>query len=412
MLMTPDNVPIKRSAAASGKPRKKKHARRGNGSGSVFHDKTKDRWAYTHEVPTTMGETRRKIRRYAETQAEAQVKLEELRARFRNGGDVIADRRTVDDLLGLWIKNHFAKLKPNTCKSYRDNVDRFIRPFLGSCLLRSVRTEHIDAFLIARVEEGMSRSGRNYLRVVVGALFGYGVRLGWIEKNVVQQSTSLPKQARQLTCWSGAERASFLAAAKGTTLEDLFRFALGTGCRMGEVLGLRWSSVDFQEKRIHIERQLQDIDERDAKNADVEHLVDRWYLLSPKSTTAIRIVEPGAAVIEMLRRREGRASDRPQPERTFGLVFTAANSMPMSMRNVRKHFEKLIRRSGVPRIRLHDLRHTTATLLLEDGVAAHVVQRLLGHADVATTLRAYAHVTQRQTEDVSRRLSALATADG
>ncbi|HEX9038348.1 MAG TPA: site-specific integrase [Ktedonobacterales bacterium] len=182
-----------------------------------------------------------------------------------------------------------------------------------------------------------------------------------------------PEQAEQL-----------LAAARGNRLEALYTLMLTSGCRLGELLGLRWDALDFERRELHVSSVLNEFKgQRSLGRPKTPH--SRRTI--PLTQLAVDLLHTHRAA-QLAERLEHSAEWSPQR-----LVFCTTTGTAYAMSNWRRQqYRPLFKRAGLPYIRPHDLRHTAATLLLLDGVPAIVVSRQLGHSNVAFTLQTYGHV--------------------
>jgi integrase len=198
--------------------------------------------------------------------------------------------------------------------------------------------------------------------------------------------------------WTAEEARSFLAAAKVHRLHALFVVALALGLRRGELLGLRWSDVDFRTGQLRVWQTLQRV--------RGEGIV----FGPPKSRRSRRVLTMPAVVVQALRHhREQQNSERKAAgdewEET-GLVFTTASGRHVEPRNLNTAYGRLLARTGVRPIRFHDLRHTCATLLLGGGVSARVVMEILGHSQIAVTMNIYGHVMPAMQQEAAGEIDA------
>ena len=180
------------------------------------------------------------------------------------------------------------------------------------------------------------------------------------------------------------EARSLLQAAATERLEARWVIALMLGLRQGEVFGLGWQHIDWDNKTLHVARSLQR--QPDGTLGLVETKTQRSHRLIPM---------PPAVVAALLRRQQAHREERQLAGsmwRQSDLVFTTATGTPIHPRNDYRAFRTLIDRAGLRRVRLHDLRHTAASLLLSQGVAAPVVMEILGHSQIAITMNTYTHV--------------------
>jgi integrase len=194
--------------------------------------------------------------------------------------------------------------------------------------------------------------------------------------------------------WTAEEASVFTEAARTNRLWPLWELALTTGMRQGELLGLRWGDINFEERTLW-----------------VRQAVYRGWVGEPKTASGVRSIPLLPAVLESLREHRRHQNERrlkagPDWEDNDLVICTQTGGV-YGHTNVNMEHEKIMAQVGVTRIRFHDLRHTYATLALSAGIPAHVVSAILGHANIKITLNTYAHVLPTQYEDVRERLELL-----
>ena len=234
------------------------------------------------------------------------------------------------------------------------------------------------------------------------------VRAGLISRNPASLVTGKPRKRAQVhtltRCWTAEEAGVFLAHTRtqGPQVAALYALALDTGARRGELAGLAWNDVDLVAGTITIHRQM--------IGFDIENPV-----FSSTKTGAIRTITLSAQTVALLKAHKAHQAEVKMANRqhyadhglTFAKELTSPGS-PIQANNISpREFHPLCKAAKVRRIRFHDLRHTSATLLLSAGVPAHVVQQRLGHASVVMTLSTYAHALPTQQQDAASRLAAL-----
>jgi len=230
------------------------------------------------------------------------------------------------------------------------------------------------------------------------AALGRAVRFGLVSRNV-GALTDPPRLIRmEIRAMSPEEARTFLIAIRGDRLEALYLLALTTGLRQGELLGLRWSDVDF-----------------DVGEARVGQAVQRYggklHFVPPKTAKSRRSVTLTLMAIEALRAHKARqAQDRllaGSRWQEFGLVFPSAVGTPMEPRNATRAFKAFPWRSKLPEMRFHDLRHAFATLLLAQGASPRVVMEMLGHSQISLTMNTYSHVIPALQHEAAAKLDGL-----
>ena len=210
------------------------------------------------------------------------------------------------------------------------------------------------------------------------------VRWGLIASNPVLMVDAPSLKRTEIQPYSVDEARALLQAAAEDRLEARWVIALMLGLRQGEVLGLGWQHVDFPRRTLRVARSLQR--QADGTLAMVETKSDRSNRVLPM---------PPAVVAALVRRRQAQRVELKLiglDESPYGLIFTTASGTPIHPRNDYRSFRRLTEKAGLRRVRLHDLRHTAASLLLAQGVAARVVMEILGHSQISITMNTYTHV--------------------
>jgi len=204
-------------------------------------------------------------------------------------------------------------------------------------------------------------------------------------------------EQRQPTTWTDLEAREFLATTKDDRLTALWALALTRGLRRGELCGLRWSAIDLPGGTLQVVHTLVMVDGKPQTS-------------SPKTRAGVRSVPLDASLVSFLTaQRKVQAAERLKAGEAWqdgGYVFTDELGKPYSPDFVSKRFEDLVEVSGLPRIRLHDLRHTACSLMLAAGVQPKVVQELAGHSNISITLGIYGHTTPSMGRQAGEALSA------
>jgi len=222
-----------------------------------------------------------------------------------------------------------------------------------------------------------------------------------LPRNPAAKVKPLKWTPKERTVWNTEEARHFLAAAESDTDWALWVLALATGLRRGELLGLRWQDLDLDAGRLTVKPSL-------------VMLKGKAVIQAPKSKAALRSVRLTPDAVAAMRAHKVRQSEHELPATHWqksGLVFTTGIGTALSPRNVGRSFEESIARAGVPKMRLHDLRHVNASLDLSSGTSVKSVAARLGHSDPSVTLRTYAHVLPHEETAAVERLEALLSVD-
>ncbi|MFG2670287.1 tyrosine-type recombinase/integrase [Streptomyces sp. NPDC048445] len=397
---------------------------RANGDGTVYQRKD-SRWEAAGYV-LAPGNTRRRVRVYGASRKEALAKLTEKIAASNRGVPLPSAQGSVAAYLTYWLENvAIHHLRENTHTRYTTCVHRYLIPGLGKKKLTKLTAKDVRTWLTqlrttcqccsrgidARRDQPLccavgqcchrllSPLTLTYLHSVLKSALEHAVREEEIPRNVarnVRTSTPRPRRFEPLTADEARE---LLTATQGHRLHALFELALHTGLRKGELLGLRWEDLDLDAGTAAIHRTLQ-------------RTVTGGLTTLPTKTRASerRIAIPDRCVQSLERHHEQQQREREaagnawQPNRH---VFTTAQGGPLDPTNLTRAFTRLLRTAGLRRIRFHDLRHSTATLLLEQGVELVVIKEILGHSHIGVTATVYAHVRLRLQRDA---IDALGTA--
>lgn len=303
------------------------------------------------------------------------------------GGYVESDR-TVADLVAAWLESKQAsrKVTARTLSDYRYWAAKYVLPVVGHIELRRLRFDHVQALVNGLAAEGKaSETVRKPYRVLHAAL-AYGVKLRLLPHNPAA-SVELPRlDQREMHALAPVEARRLLASIVGDRHEALFAFLLGTGCRPSEAYALAWADLDLDRAIVTLLRSVERV-------RTELRVVERT-----KTEKSRRTLQLASGLIDSLRTHRARQATTMLEagagyDRAADLVFANELGGLLDPRNViNRYFKPALARAGLsPAIRLYDLRHSHATLLLHEGVNVKAVSVRLGHASAAMTLDRYAH---------------------
>lgn len=315
---------------------------------------------------------------------------------------------TVAEYFDQWLARQRLRLQPSTWDAYRLTLDCYLIPALGSELLESIDPLRLEQLYIDLLDHG-GRNGRSlsirtirYIHAVLHKALADAVRTGLLTDNASDRAT-LPRidphanEPSGAHVWTAAQARRFLESTAHDCHRDLWAAALGTGMRRGELLGLRWSDVTG---------------DRLVRVATALTIVDGRPRLKATKTYRVRNLHVDARTAAAIdRRRTSQETQRHQASagwrNELDLIFTDEVGDPLVPQRITHRFRRLVRRLEVPTIRLHDLRHTHATLLLQAGVPIKVVSERLGHSTIAMTMDVYTHVLPAMDRDAADRFGDL-----
>ena len=324
---------------------------------------------------------------YGKTEAEAQTKLKAaLRAKDEHRA-VVPAALTVGQYLTNWIENTAkGRMRASTYRSYEQMLRVHILPVLGRTSIAKLTATDVRAFLTAKRESGLSARSVQYLHAILRSALGDGLSDRVLSHNPAVIKRAVKVERKPVPALGPAQARAILAAFDGDPLAILVRTALATGLRQGELLGLQWDDIDLVAATVTVRRQLQ-----------------RGVLVEPKTSKSARTLGIPPQLAEALRQHRFAQ----QPLSPF--VFASATGGPLDGTNVTHRFQARLREGGLPRMRFHDLRHGTASLMLASGASPRIVMEQLGHSQISLTMNTYAHVLpalQREaSEAVERALS-------
>jgi len=385
--------------------------RRRGSTWSIVYDERPD--------PQT-GKRRRRERGGFPDQDAAETALAEAIAAVKSGGYVDPSKVTVSRFLTDWIDRKAEDdLKPTTATSYRSKIDHHLVPRLGSLRVQELDVSRIEDALREIHREGgrdgapLSRRTVNYCRVVLASALDDAVRRGIIKGNPArlariparERDGWKPRSAPQQP-WSIEELRTFLATAADDRLAALWMTYLTTGMRRGEALGLCWSAVDLDAGTAAVARV-----RTTAEDADGHRMVYDYD--TPKSAASARTVTLDGPTVAAFRvHRTAQLEDRMAAGGAWvddDRVFAREDGSGLDPEAISKRWRGLCEVAGVRTIRLHDARHSHATLMLAGGVPVEVISKRLGHARISVTMDLYVHpddASQRAASDTFGRIIA------
>lgn len=373
--------------------------------GSVFR---KDGgWAFRVDAginPET-GRRRQILRQGFATKKAAEQGLADAHAANTRGVAVARSMVRVEEYFTDWLVTVQAKLRPSTYYSYEVIVGRITKQ-LGHYQLQALTPLQIERFYSdlaksgGRTEQALSPKTVRNTHVVMRKALADAERLGLVSRNAAAAARPPASPKGDLVTWSSEDLRAFLAAIEGNDFEIGFWLLAATGMRRGEVLGLRWRDVDIDLGQIAISH-------------TITNAGSTIVMGPPKTPRSRRNVYIDKRTVEMLkayrkRQREWRLAAGPGWDSSVDVVLTDQIGRWVRPDTFSREFERVIGQLDVPRVRLHDLRHTHATLALKAGVHPKVVSERLGHATVGVTLDLYSHVVPALARDAAEQIMRVA----
>ncbi len=300
------------------------------------------------------------------------------------GKSPVPERESLGDFLNRWLADTVkVSARPSTYVRYQAMLRVQIIPEIGNVRLARLTADDLSALYSRLLEGGLAPKTVQLAHAVIHRALWHGRRRGVVAVNVADDVDPPRAPVREFRTLSLEEARRLLEAAVGNRLEALYHLALTTGMRQAELLGLRWRDVDLDGIVLHVRQQ-------------VYRLSGEWVYAEPKTARGRRTVSLSAGAVAALREHRLRQSKERLAAASWednDLVFANKVGGPMEKTNIlRRSFRPLLEKAGLPPMRLHDLRHSAATLLLTEGVHPKIVQEMLGHSSIAVTMDTYSHV--------------------
>lgn len=358
--------------------------RRARGEGTIYQNPS-GLWVAQITLPTG----KRKAK-YSKNQRVVKDWLLNQRQAVQTGNWVEKDQITVEQFLDRYFED-VAKhsLRPKTLETYEYLLRMHIKPELGKIKLASLRPDQVQNLYANKLESGLSNRTVQFMHSILHKALQQALKWGLVYRNVADlvEPPSVKKKAPQTL--SSSQVKQFLNSIRDDRMFPIFALAIGCGLREGEVLGLHYEDIDWETQTIHVKHAIQ-------------YLIGKGLVLTePKTDKSRRAVEIPDFAFQALK------DHRDLHNIHQGLMFVTSNGTPFSPRNVIRFFKQSLEQAGLPEIRFHDLRHTSATLLLTAGVHPKVVQEMLGHSQINLTMDTYSHVLPSMQQEASKKMDGI-----
>jgi integrase len=335
---------------------------------------------------------------YGRTRLEVAQKLRDALKRQDDGEPVAASKETVGTYLIGWLVGVKPSLRPGTHLRYQQLVTQHVLPKHGTLPLKGFTAAHVQRVIAAMLDAGLAPSTARQTRAILHKALKQAVQRGLVARNVVDGAPAPRVERREMKSLNAEQAMRLMDAAQSEPLGALYVLGVSSGLRLGELLGLRWADVDLERRTLGV-------------NVTLQRVGREYVLAAPKTKQSRRLVTLPAVAVEALRRhRTQQNADRLRlggawlhPE----MVFTTELGDYVNGTNLRHTFNPMLKRAGLPRIRIHDLRHSAATLMMANGVHPKVVSEMLGHANIAITMDTYSHVGESMKRQASDALDSV-----
>lgn len=340
---------------------------------------------YTGRFTDKLGKRRQQ---YFKKLQECKKWLADAQFNDEHGNVLQSENPTVDAWFDYWIENIKGQtIRDNTKRNYVERYKRNIKPILGNLLIKDVKPLHCQNVLL-KMSETYSNSMIEYCRVAMGSMFGSALENELIEKNPVTKNVKCksgkpPKETRVLTI---EEQKLFLETVKNASNYNQWALILQTGLRTGEMIGLRWSDVDFENNILHVRRTM-----------EYRHEFGEWRIGEPKTKSGIRDIPLTQEAVKILKNQQNKIKKMKIISVDFPeQVFLCKDGTPTKNTAYDTKLYYYCDKIGMNHFSMHTLRHTFATRCIENGMRPKTLQIILGHSNIGITMNLYVHVTDNE----------------
>ena len=376
----------------------RKTSKNAKGAGTI-RKRTDGRWEARYSMgfdPKTGKQIQKSV--YGDTQKEVRQKLAKITSEIDEGVYIAPNTTKVSEWLQIWLREYIGNVKHTTVKSYTDHVNLNIVPYIGKVQLSNLTPAMVQSMYNSlQRDKGLSAKTIKNVHGVLHRAMTQAQKLGYIRLNPLDAVTLPRIEKKQIEPMDDEDLARFLKAIKGNPYESVFFVTVFTGLREGEVLGLTWDCVDFEQSTLFINKQHNKI--KGGKE----------YEFSSLKNDKPRLIVAADGVMDALKKQKARQQRWAEQagdgwNNADNLVFTTELGRYLCNQTVYLVFKKVVKALGMGSVRFHDLRHTFAVNSLKAGDDIKTVQENLGHHTAAFTLDVYAHVTSGMKRDSAGRM--------
>lgn len=366
--------------------------------GSIHKDKRTGKYFIMYDTVPTEGRKRRQRKKSGfPSMKEAKKALVEVESSLHKGLYFEPTRMLYGEFLLEWLEKKRSAVRSQTLENYSCIVKRKIAPKLGKMQLSQLSPRHLQHFINESLAEGLSESYVVKIYTVLNNSLLTAYKWKLIPDNPMECIDKPRIGRKEQHVWDRRRLNTFLEKACSDRLYVAFFLAMTTGLRRGEILGLRWKDVDMDNQVLNV--------------CQILSNSGKAILSETKTASSRRIVDLPVEAVNLLRsHRHAMIKERLEagPEyRDHDLVICTSKGTPVNPRNMLRSFKRITKAAGLPEIRFHDLRHSHATLLIENGADIKMIAERLGHSTTRITLDTYVHVRKGRQKEAADIVSSV-----
>ncbi len=369
--------------------------KRANNEGTIFYRESRKEWVAQVSL------NGRRLTKYAKTQRECRDWVKDTLTKIGNGLTFSGTQVTLEKYVSTWLDGKALSQRPQTVVQYRQLCSQHLLPTLGKMRLQEIQPAHLKRLYLMKLEAGLGARSVQLIHTVIHCVLKQAVKEGILGRNPVDAVQRPKVEQKEFHILNEAQAQRLVIASQNTRYGMLFYLALMTGMREGELLGLKWSDLDWAKGVLNVQRQLR-------KSGG-----HGYVMMPPKTKAGRRQIKLGQGTLDRL------AGHRKQLElqrEAMGarwtetdLIFPNMVGKPMTSKNMINEFKRILKENGLPDIRFHDLRHTSITFLLDSGTPVNTVQRRAGHSKASITTDTYGHSMGHSEDEAAERIEEMIT---
>ncbi|MHC1740648.1 MAG: tyrosine-type recombinase/integrase [Anaerolineaceae bacterium] len=354
----------------------KKH-RRGKNEGSISQ-RSSGSWR------GQVSQSGKRISQDFHTRTDALVWIKTIKIKIDQGLSIRGSSTTLSEYLSSWLEGRRMSLRATTFHQYASLISHHILPSMGKYKLFQLDLRTIEDYYAQLLQRGVGVRTVRIVNIILSSSLDKAVKYGLIAHNPALGANLPVYRHGEMKIFNPAQVQQFLQVAENSHYYALYYTAITTGMRLGELLGLKWADIDWATNTIHVQRQRQYVPGQGV------------CLVEPKTRAGKRMIQLGQRLILVLRNHLKIQKDV-QKEAVgkwvdLDLVFPSSIGTLGDVSNIRVDFNQILATANLSKIRIHDLRHTAASLLLNNHIPVIVVTQILGHSKPSITLDIYSHV--------------------
>ena len=293
---------------------------------------------------------------------------------------------TVDAWFEYWIGIKKQTVRYNTVRNYSERYYANIQPVIGNKLLNEIKPLHCQRIMSEMADKGYKTSTIYQTRIALFNMLEFAkendVLLSNPCKKSVKSDIGKPSDKKEALTIDVQRR--FLVHVQGSSYENQYRFVLQTGLRTGELIGLKWSDIDFKKRTLKVERSM-----------EYRYKVGEWRVGEPKSKSGFRTIPLTEEAIRILKEQKRKNSNIDIISMEWAdTVFLCRKGTPVKNSTYDSNLFKICDKAGIDRFSMHVLRHTFATRCIEAGMLPKTLQKIMGHSNIGITMNLYVHITE------------------